>query len=172
MYVVSDSILFFRRGGARSKSDTILTEVATFLGKTTKGFVLKDIVCIKGAKGKGFSGEVDRIMQLAELAPPGCNYFGLGRRAVLIVFWNCNGMASQSTTNKPRWTEARGANGEFPNPMFAGPGLGQTWGLNNNFDEGAARLYSSFALSAVPYANDDSMYVTAARSDLWHAGNT
>lgn len=106
MYIVSDGTLFLRRRGATSKNEKILTEVATFCCKTTKGLVVKEIICIKGAKGKGLSGEVDRIMQFTELAPPGCNGFQLVRRAVLMVFWICNDVASQSAKNKSRWTEA------------------------------------------------------------------
>lgn len=93
MYVVSDSALFIRRGGSRSKNETILTEAATFLGKTTHGLVLKDIICVKGAKGKELAPEVERIMQFSELAPLGCKGFGLVCRAVLFVFWNCNAVA-------------------------------------------------------------------------------
>lgn len=67
---------------------------------------MKDSVCVKGAEGKDLSIEVDRIMQITELATPGCKYVGLVRRAVLIVFWNCNEVASQSAKGKPKWTEA------------------------------------------------------------------
>lgn len=68
MYIVSGSTLLLRRGGARSKNETILTDVATFLGKTTKSLVLRSTICIKVTKGKDLSGEGDRIMQLTELA--------------------------------------------------------------------------------------------------------
>lgn len=37
LYVVSDSTLFFARGGKKSKNETIMTEVEEFLGRTTKG---------------------------------------------------------------------------------------------------------------------------------------
>lgn len=106
MYVISDSPLFFRRGGPIPKNERRLAEVATFLCKATKGLVLKDIVSVTRAKRKGLCDEVSRIMQFIELAPPGCNDFGLARRAVLLVFWNCNSVASQPARRKPKWAEA------------------------------------------------------------------
>lgn len=104
VYVASDSTLFFRRGGARSKNETILTEVATFLGNTTKGLMLMDIICSNGAKGKELADEVERLLGFSELAPPGG--IGLFRGAVFIVFSNCNDVASQTMNTKSRWREA------------------------------------------------------------------
>lgn len=120
-------------------------------------------------------GEVERIMQFTELAPPGWKGFGLVRRAALILFWTCNDVASQSTKPKSIWAEALQSDAERLGVDMSGfqyhtavwPDLGNTWGLNNNFDEGAARLYMSFAHSAVPHVNGDSMYAKAARPDLW-----
>lgn len=54
----------------------------------------------------------------------------------------------------------------FQYHMVVGPSSVKTWWLKSNFDEDEARLYRSFALSAVPHVNGDSMYVKAARSDL------
>lgn len=53
MDIVSGSTLISTRGGATSKKETILPEAATSPGKAMQGLVLKDVLCIKGAKGKG-----------------------------------------------------------------------------------------------------------------------
>lgn len=56
--------------------------------------------------------------------------------------------------------------------FIVGPGRGNTWGLNERFDEVSSRLFRLSTLSAIPRANDDSVLVRAARTDLWHTDNT
>lgn len=151
------------------------------LGRVTRGLVSTHMVCVKGAEGNGIADEVDELMQIVELAPSGCKYVGLVRRAVPVVFWKCNDVSSQSTKNGSRWAEAPlQSDAErlavrrswFQYPFTVGTGRGKTWGVNEHLDDGASRLFRSLALPGIPRVNGGTMYVNAARFGLWHADNT
>lgn len=53
-------------------------------------------------EGKHLTDEVDNITHFVALAPPGCKDMLLVRNTALGVFWNGNGIASQSTKKGSR----------------------------------------------------------------------
>lgn len=102
VFVVAGSTLLFARCGKKSKNESITTEVETFLGKTTKGLKFMPIHCQKGATAKYLVEMMQEITQNPALFPAESSVFGLVRRAVLIVFRNCNEVANTSTKKKTK----------------------------------------------------------------------
>lgn len=173
VYVVAGSTLFFARGGKKSKNQSIMEEVDFFLGKTTTGLKFQPIQCQKGATAKDLVEVVQGITPNSALLPADSSVFGLVRRAVLIVVWNCNEVANQST-KKSKWTEALQSNAERLVVLMAGvqysfvvgPGKAKTWGISETFDSDADKLYSSMAEHVIVNVNGEPMFSRAKRSDL------
>lgn len=71
-----------------------------------------------------------------------------------------------------RRRNARGGLELVPVLFHRGPRFSQNAGLNQSFDEDAARLYRSIVSSSIPGAHGGTMFVKVAQEDLWHTGNS